>query len=122
VTFSNPHSRRSVTLPCFAPFRDPETGILLPLCPREPKLPGWVIEIISGLTCHQFAERSAHLAGRDPNEHARMFFTVPFFRDYLFFATHKDKKRQTRSSRKWNIRKRHREANCTDPCCRKRHR
>jgi len=122
VTFNDLHSGRSVTLPCFAPFRDPETGILLPLCPRAPKLPGWVIEIISGLTRHQLAERAAHLPGRDPNEHARTFFTVPFFRDYFFLATHKDKQRQTRSSRRWNIRARHREANCNDPCCRRRHR
>jgi hypothetical protein len=116
------HSGRSVTLPCFAPFRDPDTGVLLPLCPRAPKLPGWMVEIISGMTRHQFNERARHIAGRDASEHGRWYFSREFFRDCFFVGLHRDNRRQTRSSRKWAIRARHREANCTDPCCRRRHR
>lgn len=121
VTFTNYAMNRSVTLPCFVDFRDPETGIRLPLCPCTPKVPGWIIEIISGLTPNAFKECAAHLPGRDTGQYGRMYLTVPFFRDYYFVAEHSTQ-RETRASRKWKIRTTHRAASCSDPNCRKRHR
>ena len=122
VTFTNRHTGETVTLPCFAPYRDPETQVTLPLCPCEPKLPGEIIKIVSGLSHDQFKERAAHLAGRDRMEHERMYFTVAFFRDYYFAGLHKDiQQHRTRAWRKRQIKQRHRAANCVDPTCRKRH-
>jgi hypothetical protein len=122
VTFTNFHTNSSVTLPCHIGFRDDETGIRLPVCPCPPKLPGWIIEIISGMTPNAFRERAAHLPGRDTSEYGRSYLTVPFFRDFYFIANHSACARETRASRKWKIRKQHRRAGCIDPQCRKQHR
>lgn len=120
-TFTNPHTKRSVTVPCFKDYMDRETGVVLPLCAVDQRIIGDVAEIISGRSPSAWKEEAAHVPGRDTNSHARMYFSVPFFRDYVFVALHRDSPRQTRSDRRWKIRRAHRDANCSDPCCRRRH-
>jgi hypothetical protein len=122
VTFTNRHTGNSVTLACFSPYHDPETQVTLRFCPRDPKLPGDTVEIISGLSPNQFKERAAHLAGRDETEHERKFFTVQFFRDYYFAGMHQERKRLSRAERRSRIRERHDGPECSGSECRKSHR
>jgi hypothetical protein len=113
-----------VWLACFINYLDRfgEKRTRFPYWFCDPRLSGRTVQILGDLTDDQMKERAAHIPGRITTEHARMYDSDTFQREYYWVWMEKRAPWQTRGKRKAVILNRHHQVGCKDPECRKRHR